>query len=191
MMKKRIVICFFILLSVPVYLAAQNPVVFFEEHIEFILDDSIFSINGIYSFCNNSKELVTKRIIFPFAVKTESIDSIRVINLNREQLVPYRLLGNAISFNLTILPKDTLDINIFYRQKTSIKNTYILTTTQAWGRPLEKATYTLITPKKMPELSFSYPPDSMQIIDNNYLYRWKKVRFLPKYDFNIVINGMK
>ena len=170
---------------------AQNPVSFFEEHIDFKLDSNFFSINGIYSFYNNSNDRVTKQIIFPFAVKIKSIDSIKIIDLNRRKLVPYSLMMDAVSFSLTIPPKDTLDINIFYSQKTSGKNTYILTTTQAWGTPLDKAFYTLIAPREMTINSFSYIPDSVKLVDDNYLYKWEKHQFLPKIDFDIIIDEKK
>jgi hypothetical protein len=116
---------------------------------------------------------------------------VKIIDLNRGILVPYSLMMDAVSFNLTVQPKDTLDVNIFYRQKTSGKNTYILTTTQAWGNPLNKAIYTLITPKEMAINSFSYIPDSVKVVDNNSLYKWEKHNFLPEIDFDIIIDETK
>ena len=168
-MGKRTLLLCLILISVYSYLIAQNSVSFFEEHIDFKLDSKFFSINGIYSFYNNSNEIVNQKIIFPFAVK-------------------YSYMENAISFDLNLLPKDTLDINIFYRQKTFIKNTYIITTTRIWGKSLDKAIYTLTIPKKMSINSFSYIPDSISIVDDKKLYIWEKYRFLPQFDFDIVID---
>lgn len=188
-MKRKILICFLILISVSVI--AQKPVSFFEEHIDFKLDSNFFSINGIYSFYNNSNDKVTQQIIFPFAVKIKSIDSIKIIDLNRGKLIPYSLMVDAVSFSLTILPNDTLDLNIFYRQKTSGKNTYILTTTQAWGNPLNKAFYTLNVPREMTINSFSYTPDSVKVVEKNSLYKWEKYNFLPKIDFDINIDETK
>ena len=176
-----------ILISAPIYLIAQNPVSFFEEHIDFKLDRSFFSINGIYSFYNNSDDIVNQHIIFPFAVKIGSIDTIRIVDLNSQKLIPYNHMMDAVSFNLTILPKDTLDINIFYRQKTSNKNTYILTTTQMWGNPLDNASYTLIAPKEVAIHSFSYLPDSVKVVGNESLYKWEKHLFSPTIDFDIII----
>jgi hypothetical protein len=172
---------------VPIYLIAQNPVSFFEEHIDFKLDSNFFSVNGIYSFYNNSSEIVTRQIRFPFAVKRQSIDSIKVLNLNSQKLLHYNFMEDAVSFNLTVLPTDTLDINIFYRQKSSGKNTYILTTTQAWGNSLNKAIYTLTTPIEMAINSFSYIPDSVKVVGNNCLYKWEKQNFSPKVNFDIII----
>jgi len=41
-----------------------------------------FTINGIFSFSNLNNKTETQQIIFPFANETNSIDSIRIINLN-------------------------------------------------------------------------------------------------------------
>lgn len=190
-MIKRIFTYFLIFISAPIYLIAQNPVSFFEEHIDFKLDRSFFSINGIYSFYNNSDDIVNQQIIFPFAVKIRSIDTIRIVDLNNQKLIPYNHMMDAVSFNLTILPKDTSDINIFYRQETSNKNTYILTTTQMWGNPLVNASYTLIASKEMAIHSFSYLPDFVKEVGNNILYKWDKQLFSPKIDFDILIDETK
>lgn len=190
-MKKRILIYFLILFTVHINIIAQNPVSFFEEHIDFNLNANFFSINGIYSFFNHSDVIVSQQIIFPFAVTIKLIDTIKIVDLNNQKLLRYNIMENAVSFYLTVLPRDTLDINIFYRQKASNKNTYILTTTQAWGKPLDKAFYTLVAPKEMTIKSFSYIPDSVKIVGNNNLYKWEKHLFSPKFDFDIIIDKIK
>ena len=188
--KRLLLLCLFFY-SGFTYLTAQNSVSFFEEHIDFNLDSTYFSINGIYSFYNSSNETVNKKILYPFAVQVNMIDSIKVIDLNGLAILKYSFIDNAISFNITIPPKDTVDLNIFYRQKSSNKNTYILTTTRAWGKPLDKAIYTLTTPKSLSIDSFSYKPDSNRVVDDKRLYFWQKYHFLPKLDFDIVIDKLK
>jgi len=190
-MKKRILIYFLILFTAHININAQNPISFFEEHIDFKLDSNFFSINGIYSFFNHSDQIVSRQIIFPFAVNTKLIDTIKILDLNSQKLISYNLMIDAVSFNITIRPKDTLDVNIFYRQKISDKNTYILTTTQMWGNLLDNASYTLITPKEMAINSFSYIPDSVKVVGNNSLYKWERHLFSPKVDFDIIIGKMK
>jgi hypothetical protein len=150
-----------------------------------------FSINGIFSFYNNSNEIVNQQIIFPFAVKVNMIDSIRVIDLNSSEMIHYSFLEDAISFDLKFLPRDTFDINIYYRQKTSYKNTYIITTTKLWGDPLDKAIYSLTTPKEITINSFSYSPDSIRQVDDKNIYYWEEYHFSPQYDFDIVIDKIK
>lgn len=179
---------FIILISVQSCLAAEKSVLFFKEHIDFYLDSNFFSINGIYSFYNNTNGIVNKKIIFPFADNVSRIDSIRIIDLNILKKLNYIKMENAIYFEISIMPKDTLDINIYYRQKKSIKNTYVLTTTQTWGKPLEEAIYTLTIPETLIVKSFSYKPDSMKFDEETILYTWKKQDFSPKLDFDIILN---
>ena len=85
-------------------------------------------------------------------------------------------------------PKDTVDVNIFYRQKISSVNKYIIVSTQSWGKPLETAVYTLTTDKKLKIKSFSYTPDSIKEVNDKRLYFWKKQQFMPTIDFEITID---
>ena len=187
-MKKWTLVFFLFVFLLSSNSKAQNPVSFFAEYIDFILDSQYFSINGIYSFRNNSGKIVNQQILFPFAVKTTLIDTIRVTDLNSQQMLNFIVMDSAILFTLKILPKDSTDINIFYRQKSSAKNTYIITTTQMWGQPLEKAIYTLTTQKDLAINSFSYNPDSMKISDSNKkIYLWKKYHFSPQLNFDILM----
>jgi hypothetical protein len=169
----------------PVY--AQGNISFIEEHIDFELDSAYFSINGIYSFYNKSDREINQSILFPFAVKTSAIDSIKITNLNTSKKIHFSRLENTVSFDFTLLPKDTVDIHIFYRQKTVIKNTYIITSTQSWKKPLKAAVYTLTTPMQMEIGSFSYPPDEKEIINGKVQYLWEKKEFMPSFDFDVVL----
>jgi hypothetical protein len=105
-------------------LYAREKISFFEEHIDFELDSAYFSINGIYSFCNPSDTIINQRIFFPFAEETLAIDSINVIDLNQLSRIPFQRLNKMIAFSVHLPPHDTVDVNIFYRQKTAEKNTY-------------------------------------------------------------------
>jgi len=166
---------------------AQSPVSFFEEHIDFTLDNRYFSINGIYSFHNSADKTVNQSIIFPFTDKTTTIDSIRIINLNTSRKIKFDRLDSSVSFSFMLQPKDTVDINIFYRQKVTGTNKYIITSTQSWGKPLEKAIYTLTTAKDLKIKSFSYVPDSSKKINDKMLYSWRKEHFMPQVEFEVTI----
>lgn len=187
-MKPCILLLYLIATSGSTYLQAQNRVSFYEEHIDFVLDDKYFSINGIYSFYNDADRTTIQQIIFPFAEKTSLIDSISVIHLKTYKKIQFKHMENAISFNFILMPKDTVDIHIFYRQKTSITNKYIITSTQSWEKPLETAVYTLTTAKNIKIRSFSYAPDTVCETNESKLYFWEKHQFMPKFDFEITID---
>lgn len=186
-MKKNIAFLVFILFGTTFYSKAQTKILFFEEHIDFSLDSNYFCINGIYSFLNKNNSDINQQIIFPFAEEVAEIDSIRVVNLYLDRKIDFIRKDNFIGFPIYIPANDTIDVNIFYRQKTSAKNKYIITSTQYWRKPLETAVYTLSVDKNVKIKSFSYLPDSVNEFDNNKLYIWEKHNFMPKNDFEITL----
>lgn len=187
-MKKTIEYILFLVTFLSPHIQGQNLVSFFEEHIDFVLDTNYFIINGIYSFHNESNREINQQILFPFADYTTTIDSIRIINLNTNRKVQFNRLEKSVQFSFSLLPNDTVDVNIFYRQKKSDVNKYIITSTQSWGKPLKTAVYTLTTDKKLMIKSLTYQPDTVKNINDKKLYSWYKTEFMPRKDFEIRLN---
>ena len=186
-MKKHTVFFAIVLLGTVFNLKAQEGVLFFEEHIDFSIDSNYFCINGIYSFQNKNNRDINQQIIFPFADELTKIDSIRIVNLNLDKKIDFSRKDNSVRFAVFLPANDTVDINIFYRQKTSAKNKYIITSTQFWEKPLEKAVYTLTAEQNIKIKSFSYLPDSIEEFNDRKLYIWEKYNFMPKEDFEIIL----
>jgi hypothetical protein len=170
-------------------LLSQRPVSFPSEYIDFTIDSNYFTINGIYTFKNNKEKFSNINILFPFAVKTATIDSIRILNLNTLKDLKFKRLEQAISFSLQVPPNNTVELNIFYRQPTVTKNTYILTTTKSWGAALEEARYSLTTNRNLKIISFSFEPDSSNKNSINKTYYWNKKDFTPVVDFEVILQG--
>jgi hypothetical protein len=166
---------------------AQATILFPEEHIDFSLDSQYFSINGIYTFQNNSDKTVNHTIYFPFACSVSEVDSIRVANISDGRNVTFLKYTQGISFPISISVMDSMDVNIFYRQRRKKTNTYIITSTQTWGNPLKLACYTLTAPLNLEIENFSYQPDSIATSSNHKIYYWKKQNFMPDKDFEINI----
>jgi hypothetical protein len=168
-------------------LYAQEKVSFFEEHIDFELDSAYFSINGIYSFGNPTDKAIHQPIFFPFAEETIAIDSIAVTDLNQLSRIPFRRLNRMIAFLINLPPRDTVDIAIFYRQKAAEKNTYIITSTQAWKQALKQAVYSLTASVPVDETQFSYPFLSKEKRNGCCFYLWEMTDFLPDKEFEVVL----
>lgn len=168
---------------------AQRSVSFYEEYIDFKLDSRSFCVNGIYSFVNVTDKEIHQQIMFPFAGKTADIDSIRILNLNTGQALRFNRLESAVVFNINLSACDSVDVNLFYRQKRTTNNTYILSSTQSWGKPLETAVYALTVGSDIEIKSFSYEPDTVKLINNQKVYLWKKNDFMPVTDFEIILNN--
>lgn len=184
---KKSIHCLLLLVICTSHLRAQGSVSFFEEHIDFTLDSTYFTINGIYSFHNSANKEVSQPIIFPFADKTSTIDSIRITNLSSGRKIKFDRLDSSVSFSFMLQPNDTVDVNIFYRQKMADINKYIITSTQTWGKSLGTAVYSLTTANDLKIKSFSYAPDIVRIIKHKKMYYWNKHQFMPKFEFEITI----
>lgn len=169
------------------FVYAQRKVTFVEEHIDFSLDSDYFSINGIFSFANESDKSEIQQIMFPFASDSAFIDSIRIVNLNTLTKVEFKKLKRAVVFELVLPANDTLDLNLFYRQKSATTNRYIITSTKAWGEPLKRAVYSLAADKSLHIDSFTYKPDSTHCINNTRIFLWEMHCFMPDKEFEITL----
>ena len=166
----------------------KPPVSFIEEFIEFRLKETTFTVNGNYYFVNNTPSAVSKEINYPFPVSISTIDSVHVFDLTLGRFLDIKKQARAISFNLVVLPYDTVKLNIFYQQKGVMDTIhYILTTTKIWGEPLKKAEYTFETERFRKIKSFSYSPDKSTTTDDKQKYFWKKKDFLPERDFLVIL----
>ena len=177
-----------IVLLVSLNVSAQQKISFISEYIDFTIDEDYFSMNGIYNLINNTDQPINKKLSFPFTVKTSLIDSIKIMNLNNLQLVPFKKEDKQIGFYLFISPDDTLHINIFYRQNIEHKNIYILQSTKSWEKPLEEAIFTLTVLDNIRIESFSIEPDSSKTGIDNMIYYWSKYNFMPEVDLEIIID---
>jgi hypothetical protein len=156
---------------------------FIEEYIDFSIGKQGFETNGIYVFTNNSEREIRQEIQFPFALGIDSIEVLRVYNFSYNKNIFYRSLNKSISFLLEIQPLDTVYVSISYTQTLLKNNIYILRSTQAWGKPLQKAQYSLTVQDALSIETISYHPDSQK--DN--VYYLEKYDFLPSKDIEVVL----
>ena len=165
----------------------RPPVSFTEEYIEFRLRETTFTVNGIYYFVNNTANVVSKEIRYPFPVPISTIDSVHVFDMEQGRFLGFERLGQVVVFRLSMSVNDTVKLNIFYRQK-GVKDTvkYILTTTKNWGEPLKKAEYTFETERYRKIRSFSYPPVKTSFSGHEQNYFWSRKDFLPEKDFIVI-----
>lgn len=166
-------------------LMMKSQVSFFEEHIDFELDSTYFTINGVFSFCNSTSQQVRQQIVFPFQVPALEIDSIRLHNLSAGKKIAFERRGKSIWFVFELPPKDTVELNIYYRQRRAVINRYIITSTQTWRKPLEKAVYTLTVHQPLEPRYFTYKPDFEEQLNSQRIYHWEKHSFMPVKEFEV------
>jgi hypothetical protein len=107
----------------------------------------------------------------------------RVYNMTYNQNISFQSKKNGLIFKLTILPEDTVNINITYSQKTQKENIYILESTKTWNSPLRFADYSLTFDSTVSIKQVSYKPDSIK--DGEYY--WHKTDFFPDRNFVISV----
>jgi hypothetical protein len=167
----------------PHFAIAQEKLDFISENIDFSINSQHFTVNGIYSFVNYSENESYHSIIFPFSNNADSVIVKKVFNLTYNKNIVYQKINNCIAFNMIVIPKDTVNINISYSQKTQKENTYILESTQTWHKPLQTVAYSLSFDNSITIDSLSLKPDTLI----NNVYYWGKTNFYPNENFKIWI----
>jgi hypothetical protein len=165
---------------------SQNVLSFDGEDITFEIQDSIFTVHGIYYFSSVLEKQYS--ILYPFP--TDSIygkpSNISVTYTNTGEAIGYKVKKDSSSIVFSALIKEKTPVMIFYQQRLkSNKAKYILLSTKYWNKPLQQVNYKLITKPDFTINGFSIPPDKEVKLDNKKIYLWQKVNFLPTKDFEI------
>jgi hypothetical protein len=164
----------------------SQPIQFYKEDIDFIIEDEYFIVKGFYYFCNVSDKIISMTLYYPFPTDSDyygNIDSILVEQ--DDSIVPSYFRDNSgIYFNIKINAYSANKYFVSYRQKL-LKNKaeYILVTTNKWNRPLERGNYRLTLPNDLKILYLSYEPDSIKIGKNQTIYYFQKLDFIPQKNF--------
>ncbi len=173
--------------------SAKKPSVdFFKEEITLSVNDSDVTVNGVYYFRNNTDKIGKFPVLFPFHVDSLSlfpnlikayiIDSATVNDLNYQKIRK----ANSISIAIPIKSQAVTIWHLDYSQKIKApKARYIITTTNAWDKPLEEVTYKFIVPSDFDSLTAWPTPDTAFIDESNMILICHKTDFLPQQDMEI------
>jgi hypothetical protein len=162
---------------------AQGRMEFVREKIDFSINSELFTVNGIYVLANTTDRPVHQRILFPFSGNSDSVDVKRVFNLSYGSDLEFSKVDKGITFRMVVMPRDTVFINIAYNQKTERENTYILESTQLWGKPLQSADFSLSFDSSVTIDSLSLQPCTF--VNNKYY--WHMTDFFPGENFTVWI----
>ena len=173
------------LILFPNLIIAQGSLEFVSERIDFSIDSDLFTVNGIYVLANTSDRPIHQRILFPFSGNSDSVDVKRVFNLSYGAELEFSKVNKGITFRMVVMPGDTVYLNIAYDQKTERENTYILESTQLWGKPLQRADFSLSFDNSVTIDSLSLKPCAF--INNKYY--WYKTDFFPGENFTVRIKN--
>ena len=143
------------------------------------------AIEGIYFFVNSDADAMSAMIYYPFPIDTalEYPHRVAVVRLSNRQAIPYVKTQKGITWQELIPPRTVDSIQVIYRQKALHPNgRYILTTTQNWKRPLERAEFIVITPAGITLKYWSFQSDSVCMRNGNIMYHALQKNFLPESD---------
>jgi hypothetical protein len=184
---KIVLILIFFLISL---VSFSQGIQFYQEKLDFEITDSVFTVEGTYYFRNTTNDTIRQFMLYPFPENSELGE---VISVKGNAVYPNKSLEvikgfnqKAAHFRLVIFPKDSAITHIVYKQKiTNQKAEYILTSTKAWNRPLEKADFSLKIPMDSRIDSLSYNADSLCCSKEYLMYKWQFEDFMPDRNFYV------
>lgn len=162
-------------------------VIFARERILVLVERDAVTVEGTYVLRNTSPRSRMQSLFYPFPVDSTHPypDSMSVRQGGRN--VPYRRTAGGVSFAVEIPARDVAGFRVSYRQ-TSLDASacYILTSTAAWGRPLESADFEIAVAPGLALEEVSY--DVSEVVradtdrDGTRRYRMSREDFMPDRD---------
>ena len=183
---RRPLIPLLLLMALQAGVSPAQQVEFFGESLRFIVNDDHVNVQGLYFFRNTGEKEVNQAIYYPIPTPNNlrDVDEIEVVQLGKREVVSHVQLDKGIRFGIKIEPGKEAGYRIEYRQKhDGNRFSYILTSTQAWGKSLEFAYFDMEIAKEKTIKFFSYTPDTVQYRNNTAQYSWILRDFIPKQDF--------
>lgn len=151
--------CFFGLLVLPFFTGHVPLVRFTEEEIRITVHPASIAVDAFYHYRNPFPFPVRQGYGLPFPEDGDHSPPAGIELLQRapeERPIPVLYFLGKHRFAMDFPGGGNVVLHLHYEQATHRgRGTYILTSTQPWGRPLEKAAYRLI-------------PEVVRIISSNY-----------------------
>jgi hypothetical protein len=182
--SSRLTVLLIVLQSYSLTVLSQD-LQFYREDIVFKISAENIVTDATYNFCNLSGKNIKTPLFYPFPENTrELIDSIVIKDVKPDTVLSFREGRSGVLFPISVKAYGQAAYRVYFRQKlTEKKFTYILTSTETWGRALEFANFELQAPIELSIDSLSYPPDTFYIQNDVQYYFWKKKDFMPERDF--------
>ena len=185
----KILLLVLLLLAVQIQeISAQVPD-FYREDLTFILDDSSFTVTGVYYFLNESDENEKVDMLYPFPQKDvygQVSDVYAYISGTPLKNALLHYSDNAAIINLEVKAQSVTMLRIGYTQQLlGGKAEYFLTSTNTGGKSLKEVNYTLVAPENMQIDSLSYPPDFSNTKSGKTIYYYHKEDFMPDREFEV------
>jgi hypothetical protein len=168
-----------------------TPVHFDREKIEVRVERGLIQVTGLYHYRNSSRLPTLLTLAVPFPIDAAHPAPVDVVLAEAAEdgrplaeIEPSRW-GRGLRFRLTFRPGEAKWIRLDYAQPTRVANgRYLLTTTQAWRRPIGRAEYLLHLPGNSQLVSSSYALAPVPAPGPGRTYAFSKTSFLPTEDWD-------
>jgi hypothetical protein len=176
------VLCALVLSSSPTA-QPEQPVVFASESIAVFVDVRFLRVEGVYVLRNESPDLHTQKLFYPFPVDSLHPRPGYVSVRSADRPVPFRKAQRGVHFSLDIPADSTASVRVVYEQEC-YDNTgcYILTSTAAWDRPLEAADFEITVADGVELESVTYDVVPAEERPAGRVYRFGRKNFMPEKD---------
>lgn len=166
------------------------PVEFTKEKIEIFLSDEIMKLKGTYYFKNLTSSFLKTSVFYPFPIDKEHLypTEIKIYKwkIDKKNKVNFVKSDKGVLWTVEIEANKITKYIVIYKQPIKTKNaTYILTTTQAWNKPLEYAKFIIHIPKIFKNIEIPYSIDKIFSKGENIIYEFTRTNFLPTKDLTI------
>lgn len=161
---------------------AGAQVAFIREHITVSVSGTLCTLDADYYFKNSSARPASCSIFYPLINRKDLPypDSILVLTDSIDAPTRLEKASEGILFYLSLRGKETRNVHVRYRQKTPAqKFEYILTSTKAWGKPLELAEFQIVVPDSLRLVSCTPAFDAKQKSEHEAVYLITRHDFLP------------
>ena len=174
-------------ISIPFSTTISQPLYFSKEVIEIKICDGFAVVNGIYTFNCKSKNELTRTLFYPFYIdQSFSYPDSIFVSYKSNKTIRFTKSSAGIYFSITAAPDSETSINVTYLQRiSSDEMKYILTSTQQWKLPLEKAEYKILLPLEFELKSLSLNPYQMDSDSAHNIYYINKENFMPETDLTV------
>jgi hypothetical protein len=170
----------------------NKPLEFFKEEISMTVNKGEFTISGTYYFRNNTDSDRPMPVVFPFYIddSTHYPDEISAYVNNGEGKKALDFQENrergSIRMAIPMRPGETTIWQLDYSQRIDKPQaTYILKSTQAWGKPLEEALYRIDIPDDIDIDHIWADVDSVTTKGNREVLWIHKTDYMPFSDMTI------
>ncbi len=170
-----------------------TTVQFDRERIDIEAGKGRVRVMGLYLYTNASRlpAILNFKVPFPIDRNHPPPEWFALYESNSEgrllaDIMPV-VRGNVVAFRLIFRPREAKWIRFDYVQPArTASGRYLLTTTRAWRRPLERADFTLHLPASCRLIASNYPATTRISEGAAQTFAFSKTDFFPDHDWEFI-----